>query len=48
MKTINMQNLKKIKNRKVNYNEPNIKDKKKKNLKRIQKQPPTTFFNYYW
>lgn len=46
MKTINMQNLKKIKNRKVNYNEPNIKDKKKK-LKRIQKQPPTTFFNYY-
>jgi hypothetical protein len=41
-----MQNLKKIKNRKVNYNKPNIKDKKKK----FKKNPKTTtnnFFNYY-
>jgi hypothetical protein len=43
MKTINMQNLKKIKNRKVNYNEPNIKDKKKK----FKKNPKTTTNNFF-
>jgi len=39
MKTINMQNLKKIKNRKVNYNKPNIKDQKK--------NPKTTTNNFF-
>jgi hypothetical protein len=42
-----MQNLKKIKNRKVNYNKPNIKDKKKKNLKKNPKTTTNNFFNYY-
>jgi len=43
MKTINMQNLKQIKNRKVNYNEPNIKDQKKK----LKKNPKTTTNNFF-